>query len=59
MIFIVRKHKKFIRGTVYKAFTIHSTHATRTEAKKEADKKNEKTKDYLYLVGKVQLKEQE
>ena len=62
MIYIVKKHKFFsscLYGSGFtKEFTIHSTHSTRKEAKKEADLKNEKTKDYLYLVGKVQLKEQ-
>ena len=63
MIYIVRKHKFFrsyLDGYGFsKEFTIHSTHATQKEAKKEADLKNKKAKYYVYSVGKVQIKEQE
>jgi hypothetical protein len=60
VIWVVRKHPpigRFINGWL-EAFVIHSTHATRKEAKAEADLKNSRRPSYLYTVGKVALKEQ-
>jgi hypothetical protein len=58
-IYIVRKHPIIFgyRGGVLKAFTIHTTHATRAEAKSVADEVNKKSEKYRYMVGKVELKE--
>lgn len=59
-IYIVRKHPVItsayrFRGTL-KAFTIHSTHATRAEAAAVAKKLNVKAQSYEYHIGKVVLK---
>ena len=62
IIYIVKKHKQIYAGWFgngyAKAFEIYSTHHTRKEANTEAQKKNKKAKDYWYIVGKVELKEQ-
>ncbi len=61
-IYIVRKHKitrykYFIDGlSYYSAFEIYGAYALRKEAKAEAEKKNAKSRDYVYLVGKVEVK---
>lgn len=39
------------------AFTIHSSHGSRTEASTEAEKRNKRASVYLYTVAKVELKE--
>ena len=62
IIYIVKKHRQIYTGWFgsgyAKAFEIHSTHHTRKEANIEVKKKNKKAKDYSYIVGKVELKEQ-
>jgi hypothetical protein len=61
-IYVVRKHKitrhkYFIDGlSYYNAFEIHGAYAMKKEAKVEAEKKNAKSRDYIYLVGKVAVK---
>jgi hypothetical protein len=61
-IYIVRKHKitrhkYFTDGlSYYNAFEIYGAYANRKEAKAEAEKKNAKSRDFLYLVGKVEVK---
>jgi hypothetical protein len=40
----------------YTAFVIYGAYALRKEAKAEAEKKNAKSRDYIYLVGKVEVK---
>lgn len=60
-IYIVKKHRKFYAGWYgnghYIAFEIHSTHHTREQASLEAKIKNRKAQKYLYIVGKVEVKE--
>lgn len=60
-IWIVRKHPviRGFRGGVLKAFTIHKTYATRQEAAAEVKKKDSKSMSYKYMVGCVELKEEQ
>jgi hypothetical protein len=61
-IYIVRKHKRVgmrwhdYEQAYYTAFVIYGAYALRKEAKAEAEKKNAKSRDYVYLVGKVEVK---
>ena len=63
IIWIVRKHPRIsygCRGTAtMKAFEIFSTHATRSEAAFVAKQKDKKSQRFTYMVGKVELKDEQ
>jgi hypothetical protein len=63
IIWIVRKHPIVQYGyrgrATLKAFEIYSTHATRSEAAFVVKHKNAKSQKFEYMVGKVELKDED
>ncbi len=62
VIYVVRKHKRSsmkwsaYRDVYHTAFEIHSAYYERQDAKAVVTDKNLRSKDYIYTLGKVEVK---